>query len=170
MSEIGSRESGELVELHGGCACGGIRYRLTASPLIVHACHCRDCQRGTGGAFVINVLIESEHVPASGAAPRTAVLPTPTGKGQEVAFCERCGTTVWSRYLMAPADILFVRAGTLDEPERIEPDVHIYTRSKVPWLQLPAGARTFEELYVTQEVWPPEKQARLLAQMERPKG
>ncbi len=151
----------------GGCSCGALRYRLTGDPLIVHACHCRDCQRITGGAFVINVLIESELVELDSGRPRSFRLRAGSGKGHEVFFCEACGTHLWSRYEVAPGSIRFVRAGTLDAPEAVEPDVHIYTRSKLPWLELPGRTPAFETLYETRKVWTPESLERMRANLAR---
>jgi hypothetical protein len=146
--------------LEGGCACGNIRYKLTASPMIVHACHCRDCQRITGSAFVINIWIEAGNVQAS-SVPKSFELKGGTGQPHEVFFCDRCGVYVWSRYLGAPGDFLFVRAGTLDHPEAVQPDVHIFTRSKVPWLQLPPDKPAFETFYSLEKVWSPASKERL---------
>ena len=149
------------MSLEGGCACGRIRYALTESPLIVHACHCLDCQRITGGAFVINVWIEKKHVDADHAAPKSFRLKGGTGKPHDVHFCDTCGTYLWSRYHIVPGECLFVRAGTLDEPDAVTPDVHIFTRTKVPWLELPDGVRRFESIYKIDDVWPAEKRERL---------
>jgi len=175
MSEVErGRDRGEALAgrratagLEGGCACGAVRYRLAAPALIVHACHCRDCQRLTGGAFAVNALIEREHVEATAAPPRSFELDTPSGRGQEVWYCGACGTSVWSRYRMAPGHLLFVRAGTLDTPEAIGPDVHIYVRSKLPWLALPPGARAFEALYQTEKVWSAESRERVREHVAR---
>ena len=144
----------------GGCACGAIRYKLTERPLIVHACHCHDCQRITGSAFVINLWIERKFVEAS-LAPKSFRLTAGTGKPHDVFFCEQCGTYLWSFYHAAPGDTLFVRAGTLDQPEKVTPDVHIFTRSKLPWLQLPKDVPAFETFYNIGEVWPTESKERL---------
>src|SRR5690348_2395875 len=141
------------MNLEGGCACRAIRYTLTNTPLIVHACHCRDCQRLTGGPFVINVWIENEFVASGSAAPKSVHLAGGSGKGHDLFFCGDCGTTLWSRYHIVPGDALFVRAGTLDNPEAVTPDVHIYTRSKLPWLQLPEGVRAFASSYKLAEIW-----------------
>jgi hypothetical protein len=149
------------MNLEGGCTCGAIRYRLTSSPLIVHACHCRDCQRITGSAFVINLWMESKSVEAQGAEPRSFRLAGGSGKPHDVFFCGTCGTYLWSRYHGAPGDFLFVRAGTLDTPEVVQPDVHIFTRSKLPWLNLPEGAPAFAAFYKIDEVWSPESKERL---------
>jgi hypothetical protein len=134
---------------------------LTASPLIVHACHSRDCQRITGSAFVINIWIEREFVRTRGATPQSFVLKGGGGRNHEVFFCGKCGTYVWSRYHRAPGDALFVRAGTLDKPEAVMPDVHVYTRSKLPWLELPRGVPAFETMYKIEEVWSAESKERL---------
>jgi hypothetical protein len=148
------------MNLEGGCACGTIRYRLTSSPLIVHACHCRDCQRITGSAFVINIWIERQFVESGSAEPRSFRLAGGSGKPHDVFFCGTCGTYVWSRYHGAPGDFLFVRAGTLDNPEAVRPDVHIFTRSKLPWVNLPQGTPAFREFYKLDELWPPQSMER----------
>jgi hypothetical protein len=147
--------------LEGGCACGDIRYKLTKNPMVVHACHCRDCQRITGSAFVINLWIERKFVEAKGAAPKSFQLTGGTGNAHDVFFCEKCGTYVWSSYRGAPGDALFVRAGTLDHPEAVKPDIHIFTRSKLPWLKLPDDAKAFKTFYKFEEEWSPEALERL---------
>ena len=150
------------MKLEGGCACRAIRYRVTHSPLIVHACHCRDCQRLTGGPFVINLWIESKFVEPNGVAPKSFRLAGGGGKHHhDVFFCGACGTTLWSRYHIVPSDCLFVRAGTLDTPEAVTPDVHIYTRSKLPWVALPEGVPAFQSSYRIDDVWSPESKERL---------
>src|ERR1700686_968355 len=150
-----------FMNLEGGCSCAALRYKLTASPLIVHACHCRDCQRVTGSGFVINIWIEKQFVETNGAIPKSFMLRGGSGRNHEVFFCDKCGTYLWSRYHGAPGDALFVRAGTLDKPEAVKPDVHIFTRSKLPWLDLPAGAPAFKSFYSIEKVWSPESKERL---------
>ena len=149
------------MNLEGGCSCSAIRYKLTATPLIVHACHCRDCQRITGGPFVINMWIESRFVDAGSAKPKSFTLKGGTGKLHEVFFCGTCGTYVWSRYHIVPTDCLFVRAGTLDNPAAVKPDVHIFTRTKLPWLSMPKDALAFESIYQLKDVWSAESLERL---------
>jgi len=130
-----------------------VRYKLTNTPLIVHACHCRDCQRLSGTAFTTNIWIEDKFVEPGPTAPASFRLPGGSGQPHDVFFCQRCGTTLWSRYHPVPW-ALFVRAGTLDEPNAVKPDLHIFTRSKLPWFELPAGARAFDTFYKLDEVWP----------------
>lgn len=147
--------------LEGGCACGAVRYRLTNSPMIVHACHCRDCQKISGGAFALNLWIERQYVEARGETPVAFAVPAgSSGKPHDVLRCSKCGTALWHKYHAAPGDTVLLCAGSLDNPSQVAPDVHIFTRSKVPWLELPRDARVFEAYYKTNEVWSPESLAR----------
>ncbi|MBI1185867.1 MAG: aldehyde-activating protein [Alphaproteobacteria bacterium] len=143
----------------GGCACGALRYRMNAAPLFVHCCHCTDCQRQTGTAFVLNALIEASAVDTLLGEPRAYAMPTESGLSHRVFRCAACGTAVWSEY-GGRAQIRFVRVGALDAPAALPPDVHIYTRSKLPWVRLPEGAQAFEAYYDTRALWPAESLAR----------
>jgi hypothetical protein len=147
--------------LEGGCACGEIRYRLTAAPMIVHACHCRDCQRLTGSAFAINLWIERKFVEVSGDEPVAfRVPPGSSGKPHDVLACGKCGTHLWNKYHAAPGDTVLLCGGTLDDAGVVSPDVHIFIRSKLPWIELPAAVPAFDAFYRIDQVWPPESLAR----------
>jgi hypothetical protein len=148
-------------EREGGCACGEVRYRLTSEPLFVHCCHCVNCQRQTGSAFVINLLIEADRVELLGAEPQRVDVPRDDGSMQQVFRCSSCQIAVYSIYTRP--QVLFVRAGTLDEPSSVAPDVHIYTKSKVPWVTLPESIPAFDVYYDTKELWPPASFERLQA-------
>jgi hypothetical protein len=137
----------------GGCTCRTVRYAMTSAPLIVHCCHCRWCQRETGTAFALNAVIEAERVQLLAAAPELVPTPSNSGKGQKIARCPRCRVALWSHYSGAGDKASFVRVGTLDEPDLLPPDVHIFTESKQPWVMLPAGARAFAQFYRLAEVW-----------------
>jgi hypothetical protein len=145
--------------LEGGCACGSARYRLRTSPLFVHCCHCKDCQRQTGSAFVLNALIETDRVDRLGGETALFRMPTDSGSPHDVARCTACGTAVWSHY-GGLTKLSFIRVGTLDEPAALPPDVHIYTRSRLPWVSLPPGVPAFEAYYDSKTLWPPDKLAR----------
>jgi hypothetical protein len=140
----------------GGCACGAVRYRLSSRPMFVHCCHCTACQTETGSAFVLNALVEPDRVELLAGAPEPVPTPSESGKGQMVHRCPDCRVALWSNYGGAGDLIRFVRVGTLDEPGRLPPDVHIYTRSKLPWVVLPEGVPAFEAYYSSAELWPPE--------------
>ena len=145
----------------GGCACGAVRYRLTSEPLFVHCCHCLNCQRQTGSAFVINVLIEADRVELLEGEPQPVAAPRSGGKKQKIWRCPTCQTAVYSQY--TTPRIRFVRAGTLDDPASVTPDVHIVTRSKLPWATLPEATPAFNVYYATEKLWPEESLARLKA-------
>jgi len=142
--------------LDGGCDCGDVRYRLTTGPLIVHCCHCRWCQRESGAAFALNALIESERVVHLRAEPELINTPSMSDAGQRIARCPQCRVALWSHYAGAGPILRFVRVGTLDAPERLPPDIHIFTASKQPWVVLPAGAAAVPEFYDPNEHWSAE--------------
>jgi hypothetical protein len=139
----------------GGCACRAVRYEMTSAPLVVHSCHCRWCQRETGTAFALNALIEADRVRSLGTGVELVHTPSNSGKGQTIARCPRCRIAVWSHYAGAGALVCFVRVGTLDDPDRWPPDIHIYTASKQPWLKLADGAPAVPEYYRRSQHWRP---------------
>ncbi len=140
------------VSREGGCACGAVRYRLTSDPLFVHCCHCLNCQRQTGSAFVVNVLIEAERVQLLAGEPEPVAVPRSGGKKQKIWRCPNCQVAVFSEY--TSRQVRFVRAGTLDDPASVEPDVHIFTRSKLPWVTLPDSVPAFNVYYDAKKLWP----------------
>ena len=152
--------SNDTVFHDGGCTCGYVRYRMKSNPLIVHCCHCSWCQRQTGSAFAVNALIEADRVHLLRGDVVDVTVPTPSGKSQRITRCPKCQVALWSYYLVLFGGIgnavRFVRAGTLDDPSRIPPDVHIYTSSIQSWVTLPPEALVVGEYYVTEEVWPKE--------------
>lgn len=151
----------------GGCSCGRTRYQLTASVLIVHACHCRMCQRLTGGSNAVNVLVEAENAKLLSGETIDVLADTPSGNGQLITRCGTCFATIWSdyrsfsgRYGLA---VRFVRAGTLDAPEHFPPDVHIFTKSMQPHASPADGKPQFRSFYDPQKVWPADSLTRLRA-------
>jgi len=144
----------------GGCACGHVRYRMESQPMIVHCCHCSWCQRQNGSAFAVNALIEADRVRILQGDVVAVTVPSPSGKNQRIARCPKCQVAVWSYYLAMQGRvgdlIRFIRVGTLDNPGRVPPDVHIYTSTKAPWLTLPPGALAVDEFYNIDEVWSEE--------------
>ena len=138
--------------MEGGCSCGAVRYRLTSAPLFVHCCHCLNCQRQTGSAFVINLLIEADRVELLAGEPQPVDVPRDDGSVQRIYRCPACEVAVYSQY--TSPTFRYVRAGTLDEPRGITPDVHIFTKSKVEWVVLPESVPAFEFFYDMTEQWP----------------
>jgi hypothetical protein len=139
--------------LEGRCACGAVRYRLASEPMFVNCCHCRDCQRQTGSAFVLNALIETDRIALLSGAPEPVQMPTDSGRPHDIFRCPKCQTAVWSDYGRRGV-LRFVRVGTLDDPSALAPDAHIFTRSKLPWVRLPEGVPAFEVYYDMAKLWP----------------
>jgi hypothetical protein len=138
----------------GGCACGTVRYRLTDTPMFVHCCHCTSCQTETGSAFVINALIEGDRVELLAGEPEPVATPSESGNGQEIMRCPACHIALWSHYATLGRKLAFVRVGTLDAPGDVPPDVHIFTRSKLPWVMLPEDLPAVDVYYDSSLLWP----------------
>jgi hypothetical protein len=151
--------------LEGGCDCRYVRYRMTTAPLFVHCCHCRWCQRETGSAFVLNAMIEADRVQVLGAGPEIVDTPSASGLGQKIARCPRCRIAVWSHYAGAGPVVKFVRVGTLDQPDHLPPDIHIFTESKQPWVVIPQGMPAVPEYYDREKYWPADSLARRQAML-----
>ncbi len=127
--------------------------------MIVHCCHCLNCQSQTGSAFVINALIETDRIQLLGGEPAVTELESGGGGPHDVYRCPDCLTAVWSDYGRR-SGLRFVRVGTLDDPTTLSPDVHIFTRSKQPWVGLPENIPAFEVFYEPQQVWSAESRER----------
>ena len=153
--------------IEGGCTCRAVRYRMTGAPLFVHCCHCRWCQRETGASFALNAMIEADRVVVLQGAPEAINTPSNSGKGQKISRCPTCRVAVWSTYAGAGDAIRFVRVGTLDNPDALPPDIHIFTSSKQPWVVLPEGTPAVPEYYDRKIYWPEESLARRLALLEK---
>ena len=153
--------------MNGGCTCRAVRYRMTGKPLFVHCCHCRWCQRETGASFALNAMIESDRVVLLSGAPEVVLTPSNSGKGQKIARCPQCRIALWSNYGGAGDVVRFVRVGTLDKPDRLPPDIHIFTSSKQPWVVLPRGTPAVKEYYDREKYWPKASLKRRLALLAR---
>jgi hypothetical protein len=158
--------SSDAYPLEGGCTCRAVRYRMLTGPIFVHCCHCRWCQRETGASFALNAMIEADRVVLLQGELDIVDTPSNSGKGQKISRCPRCRIAVWSNYAGAGDTVHFVRVGTLDDPDRLPPDIHIFTASKQPWVVLPPGMPAVPEYYDRNTHWPKEsleRRATLLA-------
>lgn len=143
----------------GQCFCGAVRYRMRGQPMFVYCCHCTDCQKQTGSAYVINAQIETERIDLIAGEPVAASMTTESGYPHDIFRCQTCLTAVWSDYGRR-GWLRFIRIVTLDRPGDFPPAAHIYTRSKLPWVSLDDGVPAFEEYYDMPTFWKPENYAR----------
>jgi len=133
---------------------------MQSTPLFVHCCHCRWCQRESGASFALNALIEADRVTNLGVEPELVDTPSESGLGQKIARCTKCRIAVWSNYAGSGPLVKFIRVGTLDNPDVLPPDIHIFTRSKQPWVMLPAEVPSVPQYYEREQYWPRESLAR----------
>lgn len=170
--------------MEAGCCCGFVRLRLEQAPLVVHCCHCTSCQRETGSAFSPNIIIEASNVtrlppaapavPAYPGAPEASppagpglhdgqddgsslvktLIPSESGEGQTIVRCPKCLAAVWSEYDVPL--VKYIKGGTLDRAWLVEPDAHIFVRSKRPFVEISDGKPQFERYYEKSKVWRPE--------------
>jgi len=158
---------GDGYPIEGGCDCRAVRYRMTSAPLFVHCCHCRWCQRESGASFALNAMIEADRVTLLAGTPEMVDTPSASGKGQKFLRCPACRIALWSHYAGAGTAVSFVRVGTLDNPDLLPPDIHIFTSSKQPWVVLPAGTPAVPEYYDRSQYWPAQSLARREALLAR---
>lgn len=146
--------------LSGGCICGAVRFEIADKPLFVHACHCADCQRFSGSAFVVLLGVEKAKLSVEGTVTKVT-NPTSSGAGYDAYGCPQCLTIVWSKYHFVELPLVAVRGGTLDDPGLAPPAYHIFTRAKQSWFELPAGAKAFAGWLDPAEAWSPDTLKRL---------
>jgi hypothetical protein len=111
---------------------------------------------------VLNALIETDRITLLSGHPQPIEVPTDSGRPHGIYRCPVCQTALWSDYGGRPP-LRFVRVGTLDDPAAMPPDVHIFTRSKLPWIELPPSAPAFETYYDMKALWPAASLERRLA-------
>lgn len=143
------------IELAGECACGAVRYQLTKEPMFTHCCHCTQCQHLTGSAFVLNTIIENDHIRLLSGEVIKTTGPSEFDRLHDIYRCSNCMTALWSDYGGRP-NYRFVRVGTLDAPSSLQPDAHIFVRSKLDWVVIPEQHKAFDVFYKLDEMWPPE--------------
>ena len=140
--------------LEGGCFCKAVRYRLTSAPMFVHCCHCLNCQSQTGSAFVINAMIETDRIELLQGLPvvdRARIRRRTTPRRLPLSRLPRRDLErLWAR----TGGAFRPESAPSTDPTALSPDVHIFTRSKQPWVGLPDDTPVFEVFYDVKELWP----------------
>jgi hypothetical protein len=114
-------------------------------------------------------LYEADRVTHLAGEPDVVMTPSASGKGQRIARCPSCRVSIWSNYPQAGPAVRFIRVGTLDEPDQLPPDIHIFTSSKQPWLTLPPSAEVVPGFYDLETTWPVESLERRRIMREKAK-
>lgn len=128
--------------LQGSCQCGDVQYSVTADPLFTYACHCHSCQKRTGSAFSMGVIVSVESLEVSGELT-TWARTSDKGVTNTRYSCASCGNIIYGIGEDVP-ELAKLQAGTLEDTRWVEPEVHIWAREKQPWVTLPAHANPFE--------------------------
>jgi hypothetical protein len=127
----------------GGCVCGAVRYRVTAEPIAFYVCHCTDCQRRTGSAFGLMMIVRTETLELISGSPTSFKADLPGGRRDRGGFCPACAVKLWYEHDAYP-QIRGLLAGTLDDAPRYAPHGDVWTRSARSWVSFTGGPR-FEQ-------------------------
>ena len=125
--------------LAGGCQCGFIRYAISAPPMRLNICHCRDCQRQSGSAFGMSLVIDPETLTLTAGELNEFELEADSGRLKTCAFCPKCGVRIYNR----TRALCSIKAGTLDDTRWLKPDAHYWTRSRQNWSELPVDVPSY---------------------------
>ncbi len=129
------------MSMDGGCLCGAIRYRISDDPLTLYACHCTDCQRQSGSAFGLSMIVERTAFEVVRGEPLALDLTTADGRHRRPRICGACGNRLFNESKVS--EVVVVRGGTLDHASTLRPIGHIWTRSAQPWVRIPEGALSY---------------------------
>jgi hypothetical protein len=140
-SHFNNRWTRAMPKFSGGCLCGAVRYECNAEPLGMAICHCTHCQKVSGSAFSVNIVVPASSVTWQGQSASYADTGE-SGKPLSRKFCGNCGSSLATETEALPGAIV-IKAGTLDDKSWLKPNYHIWTRSAQPWVQIQSGATTF---------------------------
>lgn len=127
----------------GGCQCGAVRYEFSGEPTVVYACHCQECQRQSGSAFAMALVVPYERFRITRGEPRSFARTGESGRTLLGWFCPECGTRLYH----TPGQLAQncnLKPGTLDDTSWLRPTVHVWTRSKQAWVEIPTDAVAHE--------------------------
>src|SRR5258706_7492679 len=139
-----SHREGDMMTREGGCQCRAIRYRISGEPLTVYACHCTDCQRRSGSAFGMTMIVRKNQFEVLTGTPHVFDFVETSGRRRSGAFCQTCAIRLWGES-MQPPDVIFLRPGSLDDTSGLEPTAHMWPRSAEPWGVIPHGVVQFRQ-------------------------
>jgi hypothetical protein len=126
----------------GGCQCGEVRYRIDAEPLRLAVCHCTDCQRQSGSAFGMSLLVASDSFRLLKGRLKTFSVVCDSGRTKHCAFCPDCGTRIYHQIVER---VVSVKPGTLDDTSWLAPAAHYWTGRKQPWFEIAGDLPCFSD-------------------------
>ena len=150
-----------MKNLTGCCSCGSIEYTLRELPMFTHTCHCTLCKKITGSAFIINAMIEGWNFKLAAGVLKNYLGPTGSGQQHIIKRCNDCGEAIVS-YFGDTEHLAVVKVGSLNEPNSLPPQAHVFVDTKLDWVQLDDGLPQFEAFYDFKSLWPKKSYERLL--------
>jgi hypothetical protein len=132
-----------VAPFQGGCACGAIRYEVSAEPMMVMDCHCRECQHSTGGACATSAVVAKDAFKLIKGRPKKYTSLGDSGNEVHRHFCEHCGSPLYAEPAVAP--FLAVKAGSLDDPSWLKKNGALYTSAAQPWAHIDPNLLQFEK-------------------------
>ncbi len=120
----------------GGCQCGDCGYLLREQPYLAYACHCQECKKLTASAFLLCIHVPSESLKIIRGQMASKQRISDSGNTVTTWFCGNCGSTLFADNSSRPT-ISTVHVGSLEHPEQIDINKHIWTKRKLPWIDLP---------------------------------
>ena len=128
--------------LTGACQCGAVRYSIDGGRHRLNVCHCRDCQRQSGSAFGMSLIVEPSAFRVESGALETFMTTAASGRQKTCAFCPKCGVRIYN----ATSALMAIKPGTLDDTSGLSPDAHYWTKRKQSWTTLPDDIPCFDEI------------------------
>ena len=129
--------------LTGGCLCGAVRYTYEGEVGSAGYCHCADCRRVSGSAFGISVRVSAGGFRVVAGAPKSFTKQGDSGRLVSRFFCSDCGSPLYTLPPLHP-DVVFIKAGSLDDPSVVKPNRQAWTRSRVAWAEIDPGIVSYE--------------------------
>ena len=123
------------MNVDGGCLCGAVRYKFSGDIRKHVICHCRDCQRASGSAFHVGIVVTPKDFEITRGELRVHRIIGDSGRWMDRSFCPICGSGVLHKLEQGP-DYVVIKAGTLDDPSLVNPTLEIFVRSKMPWVSV----------------------------------
>ncbi len=127
-------------QLSGGCQCGSVRYSITQSPIRLNVCHCTDCQKQSGSAFGMSLVIDPDSLRMESGQIKEFELTADSGRTKTCGFCPECGVRIYNR----TSALCSVKAGTLDDTRSLRPDAQYWTKSRQEWSTLRSDIPQYE--------------------------
>ena len=130
--------------LKGSCRCGRVKYEASGEPIVVAHCHCIDCQKRSGAGHTTGAMFLEKNFILQGALSKFSAL-SEEGKTTTHYFCTECGSPIYGKNTKMPK-VVTLSAGTLEEPNKLNPEVTIFSKNKNHWDRMDNSIETYDDM------------------------